>query len=198
MTVIFGTSTTKIYNGITTKVCTKCIRNGNLVHEVHQKTFNLFFIPFFPIKKYYSTICNKCGINYDIDFNTLDSIKVKSKTPLTSFMGFFIIPLFGLLIFMFHFVDTNRESGYLREPKLNDIYYMTTDNKKYSIMKVVDVKPDSIFLLQSGLVTESYFMLDDLVERKPNVFANKKEIVKLSKKDAQELKQSDYILKIRR
>ena len=99
---------------------------------------------------------------------------------------------------MFHFVDTNRESGYLKEPKLDDIYYMTTDNKKYSIMKVVGVKPDSIFLLQSGLVTDSYFMLDDLVERKPNVFENKKEIVKLSKKDAQELKQSDYILRIRR
>ena len=198
MTVIFGTSTRKIYSETTVKECTNCVRKGNLVNEVHQKTFNLFFIPFFPIKKYFFTKCDRCNSNYNIDFDTLDSIKTKSKTPWTSFMGLFIIPLFGLSIFMFHFVDTNRENDFLKNPKINDIYFMTTNNNTYSILKVVATKPDSIFLLQSGLVTDSYFSLDDLVERKPDVFENKKEIMKLSKKDALELKQNDYILRIRR
>ena len=198
MVFVFGTRIVKIFTEVTAKKCDKCIRNGNLTNEVYQKTFNLFLIPFFPVKKYCYIKCNMCNTNYFVDTDNYYNLKDKAKTPTTSFIGLIIVPLFCLTMFIFFKFDQYRENEYFENPKLNDIYYMTTGNKEFTILKVVNIESDSISLLQCGIVTDNEYSLNSLEKKKDEIFKNKTSTMKLSKKDVLSLKQKKLIISVHR
>ncbi|WP_422091796.1 hypothetical protein [Tenacibaculum ovolyticum] len=67
--------------------------------EYRQQYFHLFFIPFFPIKKFYG-LRKEDGKLYDFTYKIENVIKDKPKTPWYSFLGFILIFIMYFSIFL--------------------------------------------------------------------------------------------------
>lgn len=101
--IIYGKKSSKGKLIDTNCQCPFCGKENMLAVLPYQKSFHIYWIPMFPIGKEFFVLCKSCGQeapNHYIGGITTD-IKKQAKTPITSFIGLFII--LGLVAYLLLF-----------------------------------------------------------------------------------------------
>ncbi|MGI9544475.1 MAG: zinc-ribbon domain-containing protein [Cyclobacteriaceae bacterium] len=141
--------------------CQNCQTKGSIVAQVNQRYAHVFWIPIFPVGKPVYSICSNCKqvlkkkeMDESLKREVMDA-KSESRTPLYSFAGLGILVLL-VAFFTYQSAQTdNKESGYLSEPKVEDVYVIETreeGKKAYYFGKVAALAGDTVYLNYSNYV----------------------------------------------
>ncbi|QQS36000.1 MAG: hypothetical protein IPM56_17455 [Ignavibacteriales bacterium] len=137
--------------------CPSCGSDEMMMVDIYARYFALLWIPFFPAGKDVKATCPKCGHKPELHtlptsfFLETEQMKNMTSSPGYLFSGLFIF-LLAAVFFVFRFIDSGSKPGqddfadYLNSPESGDVYEIKTDNGNYSLLKIVDVKDDSVYV----------------------------------------------------
>ncbi|HMJ71511.1 MAG TPA: zinc-ribbon domain-containing protein [Cyclobacteriaceae bacterium] len=132
--------------------CPNCGTAGSMIVSVYNRYAHVFWIPFFPIGRKGASQCTNCQQVLEPKamptFLKLqyDQALAQTRIPIWSFSGLAI--LLALIVWVSYSTGANKENErkFLSTPLRGDLYRFKTD-AGYSLMKVSDVMPDSIFIM---------------------------------------------------
>lgn len=166
--IIYGTKSTKGKLIDANCQCPFCGQENSLAVLPYQKSFHIYWIPIIPTGKELFVVCKACG--HDVPDHYIGGItpeiKKQAKTPLTTFIGLFII--LALAAFVFYASTTSESSSkndavtILTNPKVGDVLEMKINNNQYTLCKVTSISNDSIYLQFSKNATDKKKYLKDL------------------------------------
>lgn len=132
--------------------CPNCGTSGSMVVSIYNRYAHVFWIPLFPIGRTGGSQCQQCKQVLEPkampQFLRMqyDTVMTQTKIPVYSFAGLaIIVALFAWGAYQGS-VDTGNEKQFLASPLMGDVYHFKTESG-FSLMKVADVTPDSIFVL---------------------------------------------------
>lgn len=152
--------------------CEVCEEVGSVQLLVLQPYVHLFWLPLFPLPRRGRTKCEICGcevkhgqlpLQIKLLFGDLKNI---GRTPLWTFSGTAILAVVLPLFVQTMSRHSDKQAALLEEPKAGDIWTIKLGPKHYTLYKVEDVRPDSIFLrmnareLHGGFVALARFESD--------------------------------------
>lgn len=135
--------------------CPSCSSDEMMMVDIYARYFALFWIPVFPLGKEAQITCPKCGHKPEMHtlpasfFLETEQMKSVLSSPGYLFTGSVLILLAAVfvafrLISGISTADTNTLESYLNSPEPGDVYEIKTDEGNYSLLKIVDVKEDSV------------------------------------------------------
>ncbi len=157
--------------------CPNCGEHTSHTVSIFGRYFYIYWIPIFPLTKKGVSECDNCKATFEpkemseqlrLKYN---NVKSDTKTPLTYWIGSFII--LSIIAFTFYSVAQHDKNvvEYISNPKKGDIVeYKPTEY--YSTQKVIKVTTDSVFLSLNNYEIESkgYINKIDKVENYSNEF----------------------------
>jgi hypothetical protein len=123
-----------------------------MVVSVYNRYAHVFWIPFFPVGRTGGSQCKHCQQFLEPKAMPTflkmqyDQVLGQTRIPIWSFSGLAILVA---LIAWFSYssgIEKDNERNFLSTPLRGDLYKFKTESG-YSLMKVTDVLPDSIFVL---------------------------------------------------
>ena len=151
--IIYGTRATHLKSvQLPNETCPNCNTKGSMVMSVFSRYAHIFWLPTFPVGRRGGSQCTNCQQVLEPKqmptFLKLqyDQLIGQTKIPLWSWSGLALIV--GLITFASYSagVDKENEKKYVEAPMVGDIYRVETDSGAYSLMKVVEVTPDSLLI----------------------------------------------------
>ncbi len=137
--------------------CPSCGSDEMMMVDIYARYFALLWIPVFPLGKEAQVTCPKCGHKPEMHtlpasfFLETEQMKSILSSPGYLFTGSVLILLAAVFI-AFRLIsgisntDTNTLESYLNSPEPGDVYEIKTDEGNYSLLKIVDVKGDSVYV----------------------------------------------------
>ncbi|HEX9253001.1 MAG TPA: zinc-ribbon domain-containing protein [Ignavibacteriaceae bacterium] len=131
--------------------CPNCKSENTSKIKVAVNYFNLFWIPVFPFNKKVKVDCSACNFQTDLDGmpeefkDKIDKLKNSIKTPKWLFTGTLLI----ILAAMFFTFESIRKAGIeklINAPMAGDVYEIKTQDNYYSLLAIVKVSGDSVFV----------------------------------------------------
>jgi hypothetical protein len=176
--VISGTKTKIIASETIPDTCTFCGGTNCVDILVSQRYSHVFWIPFFPLGKVASSKCNHCkhvleGDELPDNFNQVYlRLKLEKKAPIWMFSGLFLVVL--LIAFGIYSGNKNDEKNQalIVDPKIGDIYHISTSNHQYTLARVNGVKGDTVYLLWSNFETDKITGLSDILAKGNEAFSD--------------------------
>lgn len=152
--LIYGSNATHVESvEIDSLACPDCNTKGSIVLSVFSKYAHLFWIPTFPIGKKGAAECQHCKkimdpkeMPEDLKFE-YDNLKSEAQTPPWHFTGLALIVGFIIWFNISSNADKKAELEYINDPIAGDIYEYKTEDGNYSIMKVINVEPGTVYML---------------------------------------------------
>jgi hypothetical protein len=192
--IIYGSRSKELAKEIVSDKCANCGTPHSIDLHLFQKYAHLFWIPVFPMGKTGLSQCDHCKQVFTLKEmpanlrTAYEHLKGQYKTPLWMFLGSFII---GGLIFAAGYSDIKKSKAsaqYINHVKANDILETKTTEGHYTLMKVRNVKGDSVFvnynkeevILESGIDKLNQF--DDYFDKEVYVFTQA-ELIEMFKKE---------------
>jgi hypothetical protein len=135
--------------------CSHCQSTNTVDIVVYQKYAANFSLPFYPTGKRVVSVCSHCKQFLELGEMTPQQkeqatiLKSNTKTPLWTFSGLFIVLAVIIGIFLFTKNQKDKEPGLIVKPQIGDIYDLHLENKQYSVMKVINVKADTITVAEN-------------------------------------------------
>lgn len=141
--------------------CPKCGRMSELQLKFTQNVFIIGF-PLFPMDKKAEIVCTTCKNEIALHrapkyvAQIYDEVLPTIKTPKWTYSGSILIA--GVFLFMLIYIpiENNKKKNYINNVKIGDIYKIRYkdnnaifDKDLYSLLRVVDVKDDAIFVTPS-------------------------------------------------
>jgi len=155
--IIFGWRSTHIKTDqLNNTTCPNCNKKGGIICSIYGRYIHIFWIPLFPIGKKGATQCSKCNRSISPREMTEDfkrdykNFKSEARRPIWHLLGIIIITIIVAFFTFLITTNTNREVEYIANPVVGDVYRCNTDVKKYTTLKVTDVKEDSIYFLKNN------------------------------------------------
>lgn len=152
--------------------CPKCNSDDSISMEVSAKYFHIFWIPFATYGKKVFVICLKCRFNWDLDFlpqqfkEQYAQIKSSIHTPRYLFTGL-VLTLLIIVFFIFRGIEKDkRTEEYIYTPKAGDIYEIKTEDNWYTLLTIVNVIDDSVFVCYHKYEIDRKYDLKDLNREK--------------------------------
>lgn len=135
--------------------CPSC-EHPSSVMSAHQRYFDLFWIPIFPLGKKIVLVCPNCD-HVTEEKNFTDEFKQSSKklksslsTPKYMFTGLAIILLLISYVGYGVYQDDELNSDYINNPIIGDVYNMYDETQetefKYYYYKISAIEGDSIYV----------------------------------------------------
>jgi hypothetical protein len=164
--IIYGHKATKTgHQSLFGTKCSSCGTKDEMEMYTFSRYFHLFWIPVFPYRKEAVTQCNHCKqvLNkkqFPADLlSQYEEMKINIKTPYWQFIGLGLLAVLIISITFSIKEDNKRDIAYLNAPKAGDIYEIKLNSSSYTLYKVQDVTPDSVYVMfnkfevnkQSGL-----------------------------------------------
>ena len=161
--IVWGTKKKDLKTGkITNVACPVCEQNSTMDYTIEMNYFHLYWIPFFPLKKFTTVYCDLCETGFEEKHFT-QTIKNKlireneiapARFPVWSYAIPIILGiLIPMAILQSNKADT-KKNEVLNKPLIGDVYYLS-NNSTYTTMKIVGVENDSVhFLLNDTSVTK--------------------------------------------
>jgi hypothetical protein len=123
--------------------------------EVHvfQKYAHVFWIPFFPLGKIGATCCSSCNRVWSEEQMTsgmkeaFNVVKKHSKKPIWMFSGMALVVLLIGWVVIEEKENQKKNVLMLQSPQKGDVIEYKTQNKYYSLLKIIDVNGDSLYVL---------------------------------------------------
>lgn len=188
----------------TDETCPNCGVRHNVMVVPYYEYVYIFFIPTYPFSKKVFVRCNNCGqAFYNVGMEDLtDDVKKQIKTPRWQYTGIILtfILFIGILMFCLNLRSDRIESQKTETIEVGNIYEVSTAYSEYSVLKVIAISDDSIFLntYEYGVYKESaigikqplqkydyinepetiIYLKSDFIEER-----DKNKITKLSKRD---------------
>lgn len=145
---------------MSTEKCVHCLSSNTIDIVGYQKYAANFAIPFYPTGKKVVSVCSHCKQRLELEEMPPNlqlqakELKSKMKTPLWTFSGLGLVLLIIMSIYLFSKNQKDKEPGYIAKPKIGDIYEFKTETDQYSIMKVKDVKGDTVIVMENRYEVE--------------------------------------------
>jgi hypothetical protein len=149
--LIFGVGEKELLSKPINICCQNCKSENTSKIKVAVNYFDLFWIPIFPLNKKVRIICSACNFQNDLaslpeEFkDKADKLKNSIKNPKWLFAGTFLIIL-AAMFFTFQGIRKAGIEEMINAPKAGDIYEIITVNNYYSLLAIVKVSGDSIFV----------------------------------------------------
>jgi len=152
------------------KKCPHCNTAGSVEMRVVADYAHIYWIPFFPMGKKGVSFCQHCKQTLDYkqmppNFQAeFDLMKTEVKTPVWQFAGLGVIA--SLIAFA---VYQSNEAGknyllYLNNPQAGDLYGIKTELGSYSLLKVVSVNDDTVWVNSNAMQVSSIVKLHKIDE----------------------------------
>ena len=200
--IIYGTNGSKGQTIQTTELCPICKQSQTIVIIPFYRYFHLFWIPFLPIGKKIAIGCEGCGnIINEKNFQLSSEVKSHIKIPKWHFLGLFlVVALFSYLIINDNIETKANEKAiveYISKPAIGDVYeYYLKETKEYSLMKVVDIKSDTICVVFNEYAATKKNGLSELKKKHSNNYEDY--VYEYPKENVFKLVEDKVILKINR
>lgn len=140
---------------ISSEPCGYCHFSRVVELIVYQKYVVNFSIPFYPTGKRVISICNYC--KKLLEYNEMPvytkiqakTLKSSTNTPLWTYMGLVVVFIIMICLYLIDKSRKDKDTQYFKTPQIGDVYEYETVSQKYSIMKIVSMKYDTIYLLDA-------------------------------------------------
>ncbi|SHF43224.1 hypothetical protein [Dysgonomonas macrotermitis] len=164
--IVYGTNWSNKKIIPTREICPICgvMHSVSLIYQYEYA--HIYGISLFPIKKDIRGYCQACeeGINYQsIKTNTTQH---SVRYPILSFVGLILIVLAITVFASYIYIDKKqtRELSIqcINTPEVGDIYEVKFSEKEYGLMRISDIKGDSILMQLGEYVTDRITGLKEL------------------------------------
>jgi len=183
----------------TNNKCRCCEAEDSITVLPYHGYFHLFWIPTFPVGTQYEIACQKCNTQYnkyqiEIDKDT----KKEIKKPVWLFSGLFIILTFIAFIAISASIsgaDKKRElEEFVNNPKSGVLLEAKMD-KEYTLINVIRVTDDSVFVRYHEYVAQRKSQLSDLQK---GIYNNAfdEDVIPYSKSGLKGMAEQGYIIGI--
>lgn len=182
-----------------TDKCNCCGSINSVTVNVYQKYVFFFWIPFLPAGKTGISECAVCKQVLEekaMPENLRDAyqrLKAASRIPVWMFSG---AVLFTLLIGYMQLQENNKKQAsakMIETPAVDDVLEVKNKEKQYTLVKIIDIKNDSIFLVSSKYQSSDN---SGLAALKDSAYGT--EIAYISKADLKALFKKGEVLNVER
>jgi hypothetical protein len=194
--IIYGSRSIKQAVEHISDACPHCGTTNSTELYVFQKYAHVFWIPFFPMGKTGVSQCNHCKQILKKDempssmLQAYDRIKAQTRVPIWTFAG---VALVGVMIaagFVSDKQKDERNATLIQAPATGDVFEVKTKEGQYTLMKVADVRGDSLLIQLHQYETNKLTGLADLKRKgdagyTEEVFVVLKDDVKAMVKDGE-------------
>jgi zinc-ribbon family len=200
--IIYGSRSVKQAVEQLSDPCPHCGTANSTELYVFQKYAHVFWIPFFPIGKTAVSQCNHCKQILKKNempssmLHAYDRIKAKTRVPVWTFAG---LALVGVLITAGFVTDKQKDeknAKLIQAPAAGDVFEVRTKEGQYTLMKIAEVKGDSLFIQLHQYETNKIKGLRDLRQKGESAFSE--DMFVLLKADVQAMLKDGEILDIER
>lgn len=198
--IIYGSRSVKQAVEQLSEPCPHCGTSNSLELYVFQKYAHVFWIPFFPLGKTAVSQCNHCKQILKKDempssmLHAYDRIKTKTRVPVWTFAG---LALVGVLIAVGFVSDKQKDeknAKLIQSPAAGDVFEVRTKEGQYTLMKVAEVKGDSLFIQLHQYETNKLKGLADLKRKGESGFTE--EVFVLLKDDVKAMLKDGEIIDV--
>ncbi len=174
--IIYGSRAAHLLTGLGNPktLCPHCGAEGDIEYQVFRRHAHLYWIPFFPLNKVGIAQCNSCQESFEVKSMSEDmlcdyrEIEREAKGKLWQWTGVLIILAAFFYVQIRDVVEHYNLKSHLNEPQIGDVYEyvveMEEEGKCYSLMKVVNVTPDSVYLINNEYYANLQSALSDIEE----------------------------------
>jgi len=176
--IIYGSRTTHLLTEQTQEPCANCKTANSIIVSIFQKYAHVFWIPFFPIGKTGVSQCSHCKQTFTLKQmppilnNAYYRIAAKTKTPVWTFAGIFLIVVLGIGVSIHNHFRIEEEKEYIASPKAGDIYDVQTGVGRYTIYKVEKVAGDSVYFRPNKYEIDKMTGVSKLMKEKSNEYSD--------------------------
>ena len=178
--IFYGTKGSIINSGqVRNIICPLCNESAIFNFSVYGRYAHIYWIPFFPIKKICVVECQNCKLTYDVK-KMPENVKTKFetnrdiasvKTPITHFSLTIVFGL-GIIFAFFQGIKTdNNTVDFAKNPKVGDIWHFKARDGSFGLIKVDQVRRDSVFVTINDMVVDAKTSTNQL--NKPEYFTQK-------------------------
>lgn len=169
MFILFGTRSAYVKKIEINEPCKHC---GNKSFElvIDQRFAHIFWIPMFPIRKQYSAQCYHCKTSMteseikSFHPGTYSEAVKKTGTPFWSYSGSAFIFFCILLIVALGYIRSMKHQYMIQMPERGDLYKYRSASGAYSLLKVSDVRHDTVLVLPNKYAVEGVISMRKLIE----------------------------------
>ncbi len=153
--------------------CPHCGSSSSLEVGVYGRYAHIYWIPLFPFSKVAMLSCQSCQCAWE-EKNLPEAAvapvrEAKQNAPHRrwEWAGLALLLLLGSYITVAGIQGNRQDDTYLATPRAGDIYTVRSDStKRYTLLKVENVRADSVELLENQYSTDSSTPLTALKEKK--------------------------------
>ena len=195
---IFGTVEKTIKTGKIDNInCPKCQSFCAFNYFIISSYTHITLIPLFPVAKRAEIECLNC--NEFVDFNELSDKDLNKfgnensnvKHPIWLYLGTLLFVAFLFYFAFNYFKKVDDTEIFIKNPTVNDVYFIKDNDGYYTALKIEKVTKDSILFLQNDYKATVFYEVEELDV--PENYS--KNSIKYSKNELQIL---DEIISIKR
>lgn len=198
--IIYGSRSVKLAVEQVSDSCPHCGTANSIELYVFQKYAHVFWIPFFPIGKTAVSQCNHCKQILKKDempssmISAYDRIKAKTRIPVWTFAGLALVGALILVGFVSNKQKDEKNAKLIQAPATGDVFEVRTKEGQYTLMKVAQVKGDSLFIQLHQYETNKLKGLADLKRKGESGYTE--EVFVLLKEDVQAMLKEGEIMDV--
>lgn len=198
--IIYGSRSVKLAVEQVSDSCPHCGTANSIELYVFQKYAHVFWIPFFPIGKTAVSQCNHCKQILKKDempssmISAYDRIKAKTRIPVWTFAGLALVGALILVGFVSNKQKDEKNAKLIQAPATGDVFEVRTKDGQYTLMKVAQVKGDSLFIQLHQYETNKLKGLADLKRKGESGYTE--EVFVLLKEDLQAMLKEGEIMDV--
>ena len=175
MFLIHGIRRKELSGHLLPGACPICNAEGSVQLYILQPYAHFFWLPLFPLPRRGLTKCMLCGHEVShrkLPLPTRELFKVlkgQGRTLLWMFSGVAILAVVLPLFVQAMMRHGEREADLLKAPQVGDVWTIELGHKHYTLYRVEEVRPDSVYVLadayeveDAGVVALSKFELDTI------------------------------------
>jgi hypothetical protein len=169
--IIYGTRNKQVLKEDIMDSCEHCGNTNSMELHIFRRYFHVFWIPFFPVKKFGISQCNHCKqVLQDKEMpqklkDTYNGYKANAKTPWWMYIGLVVILLLAFSIQQSIQRDNKRTKAFFAKPLVGDIYHIKTPSNNHTLYKIATISVDSIFFELNNYEANMESGLDKLEDK---------------------------------
>nr|MBI1229818.1 zinc-ribbon domain-containing protein [Cytophagales bacterium] len=200
--IVFGSKATELITEIIPSKCANCGTEHNMQMTVFQKYGHIFWIPFIPMGKTAVTQCSHCKqvlekkeFTRDLRFS-YDAIRSKTKIPIWTYSGLGLFAAFIVLGAISSNQRDERNTNFISEPQVGDVYEIKIEYKQYTLYKVGNISGDTVFVLAHQFETNKKSGLRELKRKGDAGFFE--DLLPIHKAELKEMLDNGEIMEVER
>lgn len=171
MIFLFGSRAGHLKTLKISEPCRACKATNSVELIVYQRFAHIFWIPIFPTRKVFTSQCFRCkdslleeGVKSSYP-QTYRDAKKRLWVPVWSFSGIILVGSIVLLISILSYIRDIKEQFMIQSPESGDIYKYRSKDGAYSLLKVSEVRGDTIYIFSNSYSTNDVMSMRRLLRQ---------------------------------